>query len=132
MAKKTQRLGNGHHKDFEYNLETEHGQRLAKEAQEKVDAKDAFKKEYKTHTMEISRDDIDRLLSAIKKVPTVGYWKRIVEFLTGDKGYWTEELTLKIVEHDTHYSDYINPHESRREKIAELEAQLKVLKQEDV
>ena len=62
--KKTMKLGNGHHKDFEYNLETEHGQKLAEEAQERADAKEQYKDEYKTHSMQISRDDIDRLQSS--------------------------------------------------------------------
>ncbi len=115
-------------KDFEYNLETEHGARMAVEAKERADAKEQYKDEYKTHTMEISRDDIVRLEKTIGRQPNVGYWKRVVEFMLGDKGFWTEELTLKIVDHDTDYSDYENPHESRSEKIAELEAQLKMLK----
>ncbi len=125
--KKTQRFGDGA-KDFEYNLETEHGRRLAEEAKAKADAKDSFKDEYKEHTMQISRDDINRLQAMIAKNPNVGRFKRLIEFMTGDKGFWTENLTLNIVDHDTEYDDYVNPHESRIDKIEELESQLKILK----
>ena len=104
------KLGNGHHKDFEYNLETEHGQKLAEEAQERADAKEQYKDEYKTHSMQISRDDIDRLQSVIKKHPNAGKFKDLVSFMMGDKGFWTEELTLKIVDHDTDYDGYVSPH----------------------
>ena len=123
------KLGNGHHKDFEYNLETEHGRQLAKESKERADAKEQYKDEYVTHTMQISRDDIERLERTIAKQPNVGRFKRLVEFMMGDKGFWTEKLTLEIVDHDTAYSDYVNPHESKNERIAELEAELKKLKQ---
>ena len=123
------KLGNGHHKDFEYNLETEHGRQLAKESKERADAKEQYKDEYVTHTMQISRDDIERLERTIAKQPNVGRFKRLVEFMMGDKGFWTEQLTLEIVDNDTEYSDYVNPHESKNERIAELEAELKKLKQ---
>ena len=123
------KLGNGHHKDFQYNLETEHGRQLAKESKERADAKEQYKDEYVTHTMQISRDDIERLERTIAKQPNVGRFKRLVEFMMGDKGFWTEQLTLEIVDNDTEYSDYVNPHESKSERIAELEAELKKLKQ---
>ena len=123
------KVGNGHHKDYEHNLATEHGRKLAEEAKERADAKEAFKDDYKTHSMEISRDDIERLQRTIAKQPNVGRFKQLVDFMMGDKGFWTEELTLKIVDHDTEYKDYVNPHESRSERIEELEAELKRLKQ---
>ena len=54
MSKTT--IGNGHHKDFEMNLDTDHGARLAREEKERMDAKEAYKDEYKTHTKQVSRD----------------------------------------------------------------------------
>ena len=122
------KVGNGHHKDYEHNYDTEHGRKIAEEAQERADAKEAFKEEYKTHSMQISRDDIDRLNSVIRKHPNAGRFKRLVEFMQGDKGFWTETLTLEIVDNDTEYDDYVNPHESMSEQIEALEAKLKALK----
>ncbi len=118
----------GDAKAYVENTTTEHGARIAEEAKQRADAKEAFKDEYKTYSMEMSRDDLTRLTTMIGRSPNVGKFRELVEFMNGDKGFWTEELTLKIVDHDTDYSDYVNPHESKSEKIAELEAQLKELK----
>ena len=126
MSKTT--IGNGHHKDFEVNLETDHGARLAREEKERMDAKEAYKDEYKTHTMQVSRDDIERLFVVITKHPNAGQFKKVVEFLRGDKGFWTEELTLQILDNDEELDDYVNEHESLGEQIAELEAKMNRLK----
>ena len=121
-------VGNGHHKDYVHNYDTEHGRKIAEEAQERADAKEAFKADYQTHAMQISRDDIDRLHSIIAKQPNVGRFKRLVEFMMGDKGFWTETLTLNIVDNDTEYDDYHNPHESISEQVEALEEKIKQLK----
>ena len=115
-------------KAYVQDVRNEHGKRIAEEAKQRADLKDSYKDEYKKHTMEMSRDDIDRLQKAIKKSPNVGNWANIIDFLMGDKGYWTEELTLTIFDDDTQYAHYVNPHEIRSERIAELEAELKKLK----
>ena len=104
MSKTT--IGNGHHKDFVQDTTNEWGKKLAEEAQARADAKEAYKDEYKTHSMEISRDDIDRFKLLVGRGANVGKWKEFLSFMTGDKGYWTEELTLKIVDHDSEYTDY--------------------------
>ena len=96
----------GNHKAYAHNLETEHGAQIAKEAQQRADAKEAYKDGYKTYTMEMSRDDIDRLNTVVRKNPNAGKWHDFLNFINGDKGFWTEELTLKIVDHDSDYSDY--------------------------
>ena len=96
----------GNHEAYVANVETEHGKAIAAEAQQRADAKEAYKDEYKTHSMEISRDDIDRFKLLVGRGANVGKWKEFLSFMTGDKGYWTEELTLKIVDHDSEYSDY--------------------------
>ena len=83
MSKKVMKVGNGHHKDFEYNLETEHGRRLAEESKERTDAKEQYKETHKEYTMEISRDDIDRLQSVIKKHPNAGKFKDLVSVYVG-------------------------------------------------
>ena len=96
----------GNHKAYVQSVETEHGARIAKEAKERADAKEAFKDEYKTYEMEISRDDIDRLQTTINRHPNVGKWREFMDFICGDKGFWTEKLTLNIVDHDSDYADY--------------------------
>ena len=118
------------HKAFAHNTDTEHGARIAQEAQERADAKEAYKEEYTTHKMQISRDDVERLFTVITKHPNAGQFRKMVEFLRGDKGFWTKELTLEILDSDEERDDYVNEHESRSEKIAELEAKLKALKDE--
>ena len=115
-------------KAYVQDVRNEHGKQIAKEAKERADLKDSYKDEFKTHTMQISRDDIDRLNSIVAKQPNVGRFRRLVEFLMGDKGFWTETLTLEIVDNDTDYDDYENPHESMREQIENLEEKLKQLK----
>ncbi len=115
-------------KAFVQDVRNEHGQRIADEAKQREDLKDSYKDEYKTHTMQICRDDIDRLRSAIKKVPNVGYWKEIIDFLMGDKGFWTEELTLKVLDDETEYDHYVDVHEDVGSQIEELEKRLKALK----
>ena len=90
----------GNHKAFVQDTKNEWGQKIAEEAQARADAKEAYKDEFKTHAMEISRDDIDRLQKCIAKAPNVGKWKEFIDHMMGDKGYWTEELTLNIVDHD--------------------------------
>ena len=94
------------HKAYVQSVETEHGARIAAEAQARADAKEAFKDEYKTYSMQMSRDDIDKLNTVIRRHPNVGKWKEFIDFICGDKGFWTEELTLKIVDHDSDYDDY--------------------------
>lgn len=79
---------------------TEHGQRLADEAKEREDAKEAFKDDFKEHTMILSRDSISKLHGFMRKNKNLGQFMEIVDFLMGDKGHWTETLTLKIVDHD--------------------------------
>ena len=120
----------GNHKAFTYNTETEHGARMAKEAEERADAKDAYKDEYKEHEIEISRDDLSKLRVTIGRQPNVGRFKKVSDFMDSDKGYWTERLTLIIKDDDTLCADYVNVHESKSEKIEALEAQLKALKNE--
>ena len=127
MSKK-ETIGTGHHKDFELNYETEHGKRLIEEMKERQDAKEAYKDEYKTHTMQVSRDDIERLFVVITKHPNAGQFKKVVEFLRGDKGFWTEELTLEILDNDEQLDDYVNEHESIGEQISEREEKLMKLK----
>ena len=125
MSKTT--IGNGHHKDFVQDTTNEWGQRLADEAKARQDAKDAYKDEYTTHKMQVSRDDVERLAVVIQKHPNAGQFKRVVEFLQGDKGHWTKELTLEILDHDELLDDYVNAHEDIGTQIDELEAKLKKL-----
>ena len=125
MSKTT--IGNGHHKDFVQDTTNEWGQRLADEAKARQDAKDAYKDEYITHKMQVSRDDVERLAVVIQKHPNAGQFKRVVEFLQGDKGHWTKELTLEILDHDELLDDYVNAHEDIGTQIDELEAKLKKL-----
>ena len=99
-------MDTSNHKAYVANIETEHGKRIAEEAQQRADAKEAFKDEYRTHTMQVSRDDIERLFTVISKHPNAGNFKDMVEFLRGDKGFWTEELTLQIVDHDEELDNY--------------------------
>ena len=127
MAKEV--LGNGHHKDFVQDTTTEHGKRLAEENQARMDAKDAYKDEYTTHKMQVSRDDVERLAVVIQKHPNAGQFKKIVEFLQGDKGHWTKELTIEILDHDELLDDYVNAHEDIGTQIDELEAKLNKLKE---
>ena len=94
------------HKAYVENVQTEHGKAIAEESKQRADAKEAFKDEYKTYSMEMSRDDIDRLKTCIGRHPNVGKWNDFISFICGDKGFWTEELTLTIVDHDADYSDY--------------------------
>ena len=116
-------------KAYVQDTRNEHGKRIAAEAKEREDLKEQYKDEYKTHSMQISRDDIDRLCGVIKKHPNAGRFKALVDFMQGDKGFWTEELTLNIVDSDEQYDDYVNVHESKREQIEALEAKLESLKQ---
>ena len=127
MAKEA--LGNGHHKDFVQDTTNEWGQRLADEAKARQDAKDAYKDEYTTHKMQVSRDDVERLAVVIQKHPNAGQFKQIVEFLQGDKGHWTKELTLEILDHDELLDNYVNAHEDIGTQIDELEAKLNKLKE---
>ena len=94
------------HKAYVQDTKNEWGQALADESQARQDAKEAYKDEYKTHRMQISRDDIDRLNTVIRKHPNAGEFKNLVDFLMGDKGFWTEELTLEIVDHDEELDNY--------------------------
>lgn len=126
MSKTT--IGNGHHKDFVQDTTNEWGKRLAEEAQKRQDAKDAYKDEYTTHKMQVSRDDIERLFVVITKHPNAGQFKKIVDFLRGDKGFWTKELTLEVLDNDEQLDDYVNAHESIGEQIEDLEKKLKKLK----
>ena len=127
MAEKTT-LGNGHHKDFVQDETNEWGKRLAEEARQRQDAKEAFKDDYVTHTMQVSRDDVERLAVVIQKHPNAGQFKKVVEFLQGDKGHWTKELTLEIKDHDEELDDYVNAHEDIGTQISELEEKLLKLK----
>ena len=127
MSKTT--IGNGHHKDFVQDTTNEWGQRLADEAKARQDAKDAYKDEYTTHRMQVSRDDVERLAVVIQKHPNAGQFKGIVEFLQGDKGHWTKELTLEILDHDEMLDDYVNAHEDIGTQIEELESKLDKLKE---
>lgn len=119
----------GNHKAFVANVKTEHGKRIAEEAQQRADAKEAYKEEYTTHKMQVSRDDIERLFVVITKHPNAGQFKKVVEFLRGDKGFWTKELTLEILDNDEELDDYVNEHESLAGQIEELEAKVKKLKE---
>ena len=123
-----EKVGNGHHKDFVHNYDTEHGKAIAEEAKQRMDAKEAYKEEYTTHRMQVSRDDIERLFVVITKHPNAGRFKKLTEFLRGDKGFWTKELTLEILDCDEELDDYVNEHESIGEQVAELEAKLSKLK----
>ena len=123
------KVGNGHHKDYTHNYDTEHGRAIAEEAQQRADAKEAFKDEYVTHTMQVSRDDVERLAIVIQKHPNAGQFKKVVEFLQGDKGHWTTELTLEIKDHDSELDDYVNVHEDIGTQISELEDKLLKLKE---
>ena len=127
MAKEA--LGNGHHKDFVQDTTNEWGQRLADESKARQDAKDSYKDEYTTHKMQVSRDDVERLAVVIQKHPNAGQFKQIVEFLQGDKGHWTKELTLEILDHDELLDNYVNAHEDIGTQIDELEAKLNKLKE---
>ena len=118
----------GNHKAYKQDTKNEWGQRLADEAQERMDAKEAYKDEFKTHTMQVSRDDIERLFVVITKHPNAGTFKKVVEFLRSDKGFWTEELTLKVVDNDEQLDDYVNEHEAIGDQISELEDKLNKLK----
>ena len=101
------------HKAYKQNVQTEHGKRIAEEAQQRADAKEQYKDEFRTHSMQISRDDIDKLFTCIGRHPNVGKFKEFVDFLRGDKGYWTELLTLEIVDHNEDYDDY-DPEKDRK------------------
>ena len=125
MAKTT--IGNGHHKDFVQDTTNEWGQRLADEAKARQDAKDAYKDEYQTHTMQISRDEVERMAIVLKKHPQPGQFVKIIEFLQGDKGHWTKELTIEIKDHDEELDDYINVHESLDDQIKELNEKINKL-----
>ncbi len=114
-------------KAFVQDVRNEHGQRIAEEAKQRADLKDSYKDEYVTHEMQVSRDDIERLFIVITKHPNAGQFKKIVEFLRGDKGFWTKKLTLEIVDCDEERDDYVNEHEGLGEQIAELEAKLEIL-----
>ena len=103
----------GNHKAYTHNLETEHGRAIAEEAQQRADAKEAYKDEFKTYRMQLSRDDIDKLFTCIGRHPNVGKVKDLVDFLRGDKGFWTEELTLEIIDHNEEYDDY-DPEKDRK------------------
>ena len=115
-------------KAYVQDVKNEHGQQIAKEAKDRADLKDSYKDEYTTHKMQVSRDDIKRLNIVITKHPNAGQFKNIVEFLQGDKGFWTKELTLEILDHDEQLDDYVNEHESLIDQIDELEAKLTKLK----
>ena len=116
-------------KAYVQDVRNEHGQAIAREAKERADLKDSYKDDYVTHKMQISRDDITRLNIVITKHPNAGQFKKIVEFLLGDKGFWTKELTLEILDHDEELDDYVNEHESLGDQIAEAEAKLNKLKE---
>ena len=117
----------GNHKAFVQDTTNEWGQRLADESQARQDAKDAYKDEYVTHTMQISRDEVERMAIVLKKHPQPGQFVKIIEFLQGDKGHWTKELTLEVKDHDEELDDYINVHESLDEQIKELNEKVKKL-----
>jgi len=117
----------GNHKAFVQDTRNEWGQRLAEESQARQDAKDSYKDEYITHTMQVSRDDVERLAVVIQKHPNAGQFKKIVEFLQGDKGHWTKELTLEIKDHDEELDDYVNAHEAIDDQIKELNEKLEKL-----
>ena len=123
------KVGNGHHKDFEHNYDTEHGRAIAEEAKQRQDAKESYKDEYTEHSMQVSRDDIERLFVVITKHPNAGQFKKVVQFLRGDKGFWTKKLTLEILDNDEELDDYVNEHEAVGDQIAELEAKLTKLKE---
>ena len=115
-------------KAYVQDVRNEHGQRIAEEAKQRADLKDSYKEEYTTHKMQVSRDDIERLSIVITKHPNAGQFKKIVEFLRGDKGFWTKELTLEILDNDEELDDYVNEHEGLASQIEELEAKVKKLK----
>ena len=94
------------HKAYVQDIRNEHGQAIAREAKERADLKDSYKDDFKTYEMEMSRDDIDLLKTCIGRHPNVGKFRDFIDFICGDKGFWTEELTFKIVDHNTDYSDY--------------------------
>ncbi len=115
-------------KAYVQDVRNEHGQKIAEEAKQRADLKDSYKDEFTTHRMQVSRDDITRLSIVITKHPNAGQFKKIVKFLQGDKGFWTKELTLEILDHDEELDDYVNVHESSMDQIEELEKKLKILR----